>query len=94
MDHEAVPQDSPRSSESTRRRVYEDTWTSCTGLKTDRRLLEYSVKSVVGLGVLGFSMVELSMAGECDSLISFWCSLISLIVGVFVAGGKGKKDAE
>ena len=62
--------------------------------RTDRRLLDFIVKNIVGVSILVYSLVELSTAEECDSLISFWCGLVSLVVGVFVgnsSGGSGSR---
>ena len=65
---------------------YDNTWQSCCcgGKKTDKRLLQYVTRFSLSILVLVFASVQLINSGECDSLNSFYISLISMIVGVWV----------
>ena len=66
----------------------ENMYSSCcsrTG-KTDVRLIRFTTKICFSFIVLSFSFYSISTADECDSLIPFWTSLISIIVGAWING--------
>ena len=67
-------------------RRYEDSYASCCAKsgKTDARLIRYASKTGISLLILGFSCAQLIRAGECDPLVPFYCSLITLVMGSYV----------
>lgn len=70
LDHEIKLQD----------KQYEDHWRSCVGITTDRRLLEFGARFLISITVLTFSLVQLTQ--EDNDLQTYWCSLITFIVGL------------
>lgn len=68
------------------KKQYEDSYASCcsrTG-RTDARLLRYISKTCVSILILIFAGAQLVRAGPCDSLVPFYCSLITLVMGSYI----------
>ena len=65
---------------------YEDSYSSCCARsgRTDARLLRYISKTGVSILILIFAGAQLVRAGPCDSLVPFYCSLITLVMGSYV----------
>ena len=79
------PPASPRSSRSTRTKANDYMLRCCSGSTTDKRVLDFTGKFVVGLLVLLFSMYGiLTIPSDCSPLLALYSSLITLVVGVFV----------
>jgi hypothetical protein len=65
---------------------YENEYSTCctkTG-KTDKRLILFTSKFSMSLLILGFAGYQIMRAGECDGLLPWYTSLITLIVSVWV----------
>ena len=52
--------------------------------KTDARLIRYGSKFSLSILTLGFACVQLIRAGPCDSLVPFYSSLITFILGAWL----------
>ena len=65
---------------------FENEYSTCCSRsgKTDARLIRYASRFSISLILLSFSCVQIVRAGECDPLVAFYTSLITLIVGVWV----------
>lgn len=86
----------PRSPSLERRRIeqelsikherYENEYSTCCTKsgKTDRRLILFTSKFGMSLLILGFAGYQIMGAGECDGLLPWYTSLITLIVSVWV----------
>jgi hypothetical protein len=72
---------------------YENEYSTCcsrTG-KTDARLINYASKFTVSILMLGFASIQLVRSHDCDTLIPFYTSLITFVLGVWVKSDTGKK---
>lgn len=79
----------------TKRRIitaeYNNEYTCCcTDAKTDRRLLDFTSKYILSLFILGFACYNISVAKECDSLVPFYSSLITFVLGVWLKKPESK----
>ena len=75
---------------------YENTYQTCcskTG-KTDKRLIHYATKATLTLLVLTFCFYQIITAEECDSLLPYYTSLISMVLAVWLKqdGQDGRKS--
>ncbi len=79
---QSVPQDEEKC-EPGPSPAYQDQWTSCLfpGRTTDRRLIQFTSRFVTGLACLVFSMYQLANADPCDSLVPFYCSVVTFVLG-------------
>ena len=62
----------------------ENHWDSCcskTG-RTDRRLIEFSARFFLSVVMMSVSVYAILTADECDSIVPFWCSIISFVLGL------------
>jgi len=62
--------------------------------KTDARLIRYASRFSISLILLTFSCVQLVRAGDCDPLVPFYTSLITLVMGAWVNGPDNSKKNE
>jgi hypothetical protein len=65
---------------------YENEYSTCcsrTG-KTDARLISYASRFTISLLMLGFASIQLVRSHECDSLIPFYSSLITCVLGAWI----------
>ena len=66
----------------------DNTLHSCCNGSTDKRLLEYSVKTVVIMICLAFAltMLVIDALGDdpCNPLIPFYTGIITLVLGLYV----------
>jgi hypothetical protein len=67
----------------TRYEIEYSTCCSRTG-KTDARLIRYATKFTISLLMLGFATTQLVRSHECDSLVPFYTSLITFVLGAWV----------
>ena len=65
---------------------YENEYSSCCASsgKTDARLIRYISKTGISILVLTFAGIQLVRAGPCDSLVPFYTSLITMVVGSYI----------
>ena len=69
---------------------YSDEWSTCCSRsgRTDRRLIQFSVKFILSMAVLGFAGVQLATAGPCDSQTSFYSSLFTFVLGAWFSDAR------
>lgn len=91
-----LDKNTPRSPSLERRRIeqelaikherYENEYSTCCTKsgKTDKRLILFTSKFGMSLLILGFAGYQIMGAGECDGLLPWYTSLITLIVSVWV----------
>ena len=75
-----------------REEKYENEYTTCcskTG-KTDKRLIQYASKFSLSLIVIAFACVQLIRADPCDSLVPYYSSLITFILGAWIKTNDNK----
>ena len=69
---------------------YDNTYnTCCSSGGTDKRLIQYGTKFSLTLLVMVFCFYQIITAGECDSLLPYYTSLISMVVAVWLKPDKG-----
>jgi hypothetical protein len=74
--------------------VYDDHFSSCCSRSgtTDARLIRYASKFTISLLMLGFASIQLVRSHECDSLVPFYTSLITFVMGSWIkVDGTGTK---
>jgi hypothetical protein len=65
---------------------YDDQYNSCcsrTGT-TDARLIRYASRFSISLVMLAFAAIQLVRSHECDSLVPFYTSLITFVLGAWI----------
>ena len=76
-------------------KAYAVGWESCcsrTG-KTDARLLSFSMRATLSILTLGFAAVQLVRAEPCDKLVSWYCSIITFVLGCWMGANNDTKTA-
>jgi hypothetical protein len=65
---------------------YDDQFSTCcsrTGT-TDARLIRYASRFTISLLMLAFASIQLIRSHECDSLVPFYTSLITFVLGAWI----------
>ena len=65
---------------------YDNEYSTCCSRsgKTDKRLIHYGSKFSLSLAVIGFACYQLVTADECDSLVPWYTSIVTMIIGVWI----------
>jgi hypothetical protein len=65
---------------------FDNEYSSCCSRsgKTDARLIRYASRFSISLILLTFACVQITRAGDCDPLVPFYTSLITLVMGAWV----------
>ena len=61
---------------------------------TDRRLVRYGTKVFLSIVVISFCFYQIMNAGPCDTMIAWYCSLVSGILGTWMKLPNIKADSE
>lgn len=64
--------------------------TCCSRHKTDARLLKFASRFTLSIITLGFATIQIVRASPCDSLLPFYTSLITFVLGVWVRTQESK----
>jgi len=68
------------------KKEYNDTYrTCCSDRTTDARLLTWAAKFSMSMLALCFSATQIVRAEPCDTVLPFYTSLITFILGAFVS---------
>ena len=75
---------------------YENEYNSCCvkGGKTDKRLIQYGSKFFISVLTMGFVFYQIFNAGECDSLLPWYTSIITMIMSVWIKPPKHANQPE
>ena len=73
-------------------RAADTSWSSCCSRsgKTDKRLLNFSARLAMSILTLGFSAVQIARAEPCDNLVSWYCSIVSWVLGTWMGSSDSK----
>lgn len=71
-------------------KVYDDIWTSCCGIKLDKRALQFFSQYFISLTLITFSMVQLIRLDNCSDQNTY-LALLSLLIGIALPSPSLKK---
>ena len=58
--------------------------TCCCGGVIDKRLIHYGSKFSLSLIIIGFAFYQLINADECDALVPWYTSIVTMVISVWV----------
>ena len=73
---------------------FDNEYSSCCSKsgKTDARMIRYASRFSISIILLTFSCVQLMRAGDCDPLVPFYTSLVTLVMGAWVNDNSKKSE--